>query len=355
MRLPPLPIWVEKVTTLAVIAASRPIVRTGYSPARSLSAWVRLMSSSRKMLCTRMHEAGQRLFRHAAPRYSRGVFPRTLALVLLLLLATSVGASQAQEPPADVLIYLDNLPEPLRMAPADADAFQRRLNRPSLVPPPLPAAGPWVGIDTPYWDAALRESPDDPQASLGGAYYPQLGLVQTTRENRDAWLLLDQRQRAILDRYIRLGRAGAIGTRPSALQVLAAAAEDETLSVELAGRLLTEAEARSFWERLRTVETRPSFAGGRPHREGGYWLVITLPEGRALSYHYDPAAGSLTDSLGTESHDVSALGLPHTPPAEPPSIRHGSRPGSLLWWPVMLGGGLGLLALAVWTRGRIPA
>jgi hypothetical protein len=277
-----------------------------------------------------------------------------LAVVLLFALLAPVpaAAGNGARDTATALIYIEGLPQPVEMAPADYATFTRRLNLPPELPPRPPASGPSYGVDSPYWDLALRQSPEDPQAGLGATYFPLGGYVQTVHANRDAWLVLDLRQRALLDRYIRLGRAGLIGARPGAFQVLIAAAQSEPVSVQHADSVLGDEAARALWAAL--AATRPAVTfiepPRPPPRDGGYWLTFTTAEGRSLQYFYDRAAATLTDALGTETYAIPGI-LP-VDPGPPLQITQQAPRGSLLWWPLMLAGGAILLAAAVWTQQR---
>jgi hypothetical protein len=134
--------------------------------------------------------------------------------------------------------------------------------------------------------------------------------------------------------------------------VLAAASSSEAISLEAAGLPLADAEAGRFWK-LFSGAMRPSFPEPPqpPQASSGYWLVVTLLEGRALQYYYDPAAATLTDALGSERYTgVPAGVLP--PSAAAPTIEQQEPQGSLLWWPVMIGGGVVCLAAAVWLHRR---
>ena len=280
-----------------------------------------------------------------------------LGLLLLLVLVVWFGGSTANagvEIPS-ILIYLDDFPgNVIHVAPADADAFSRRLSQPPQLPPRPPVSMPYYNLDSTYWDMALRRSPDDPPVLPDGTYYPDGGYVQTVRQDHDVWLVLDLRQRAMLDRYISLGKAGALGPHPGALEVLAKAGGAETISVEIGARPLLADAALAFW-RLFDGPSLVSFLDPPrpPTGEGGYWISVTAPEGRILQLFYDPATGSLTDALGTETYrGVVPPGALPSPSDGPLQIEQQPPQGSKLWWPVMLGGGVVLLAAAVWLRRR---
>jgi hypothetical protein len=78
-----------------------------------------------------------------------------------------------------------------------------------------------------------------------------------------------------------------------------------------------------------------------------------VPDAHGYQYFYD--GSTLTDLLGTERYTVpSALAafLEGLTPAMP-AIENQEPAGSLLWWPVMAGGGLVAIAAAVWLQRRV--
>jgi len=283
------------------------------------------------------------------------------AALLFLLLAAAAGPlplSAARQAPA-VVISGGDLPGAVRLAPADADAFQRRLNQPPRYSQAPHVSGIFYTVATTYWDKAVRRADGEPSVDASADYYPAGGFVRTRQASNDVWIVIDLRQRALLDRYIRLAKSGSISAEPGALEV-AAAARDEPISVSAGGRLVTPAEAQAFWSAFAATGKVRFFAEPRPpttNGSGGYWLAFSLPEGRVLTYFYDRETQTLTDSLGTEMYAVSpslaaALPQPGGPALE---IERQDPPGSLAWWPVMVGAGLASLALALWLNGRRDA
>jgi hypothetical protein len=292
-------------------------------------------------------------------------------LLLLVLLLHGVAspfpaaASQTKITPVEIDVngntYL--------LAPADADAFQRRLNQPPKLKDPPSAGGPSYTVTTAYWDAAVREEDGDPAIEDAAEYFPQGGFVRTRQDGKDVWLVIDLRQRAILDHYILYGTTQRLPQdptsmravlNPSALLVmfLAYYGQGEPIAIEVGDRLLTTDQADAF---LSSVAPNLIFQltfldpPQPPDREAtsGYWVTITLPEGRSLEYFYDTANATLTDALGIETFDLKAAaggGIPES--AEVAQIEQQSPAGSLLWWPIMIGGGVAFLVLAVWLRRR---
>ena len=272
-----------------------------------------------------------------------------LLFLLTLLLAASAAA---QSPILPVEIYIDELPRPLSLAPADADAFQRRLNAPPLLEPRPVTGGVSIGVDTRYWDAALREAVDDPQVGVGGRYYPDGGFVELSRDGRAAWIVLDLRQRALLDRYVRFAvESGGLLSTPSSLEVIIFAAQTETIGIEAGDRSLSEAEAQAFWAATFRGDTKAIFRDPpRPPdaTRPGYWLTFALPEGSTRQFFVDVAAGELTDALGTENHDVRGLiGTILPESATFLTIEHEDPAGSAIWWLIAVAAGGGLLVLAL--------
>jgi hypothetical protein len=79
---------------------------------------------------------------------------------------------------------------------------------------------------------------------------------------------------------------------------------------------------------------------------------VTLVEGRSLRYYYED--GILKEALGSERYDAASVGdiFANATTSDPPAIRQEKPAGSLLWWPVMAGGGLAALAIALWLQRR---
>lgn len=278
-------------------------------------------------------------------RYPRLVILRPGTFLLLVLLAALVlrGNVAAQTPIPSVVIDVEGIM--FTLAPADADAFQRRLSQPPLFDEPPAASGPSYTVTTAYWDLAVREDEDEPAVEPDAKYFPGGGFVRARQDGQDLWLVLDLRQRAILDRYIRFGaEVGRPGPRPGALEILALASRTETIGIEAGAGRFSDAEARSFWDSAGSVAADPSFRDPpRPPATAGvagYWLTFSLPEGRSQQYFVDTTGGVLTDALGTESYDVAGLigaTLPET--AESLHIEDESPAGSKLWWVLAVGGG----------------
>ena len=280
---------------------------------------------------------------------------------LLLTAAATSGAVAAQVPAPTIEIDVEGVR--IALAPADVDAFQRRVNQPPLLDEPPGATGPSYTVTTAYWDPAAREDEDDPPVDPAAEYFPAGGFVRASQDGEDVWIVIDLRQRAILDRYISYYTEHPrpeLELHPAALSIAKATTPDELISIEVGDRRLTADEARLFWEAMNPRLKRPVFLDPpRPpiaSPSTGYWVTFTLPEGRAMLYFHDTAAGTLTDALGTESYDIGDAGSQRIPEnASVLLIEDDDPAGSPLWWLVAAGGGVALVGLALWLQrsGRV--
>jgi hypothetical protein len=206
-------------------------------------------------------------------------------------------------------------------------------------------------VTSDYWDATLGTGAGAPAIDADGSYFLSDGIVKLRQAGRDAYFVLDQRQSAMLSRYIRLARTGSLpSSAPGAFQVLIAAARAELISIELAGSPLPNDAARIVWRSLDDLAAPVAFLDppSPPFGSDGYWITFATVEGRSQQYFYEPASQRLTDFLGTETYTVRDM--PLSTVGEPRQIEQQEPHGSLVWWPVILGGGVGLLAVAVWLR-----
>jgi hypothetical protein len=290
----------------------------------------------------------------------------------MLLLALCLGGAASSQTVAGqtaispASIYVEG--KEIALAPADADALQRRINRPPLLEDaPAVAASAYV-VTTAYWDAAIREDEDDPPVAEEAEYFPAGGFVRASQDGEDAWIVLDPRQRAILDHYILYGTQQRLPQdpnlqkavlHPSALLIvfLAYYGVGETVAVEVGDRPLEADEADAFFASVApNLIFQLTFLDPPepPEPSGsGYWVTFTLPEGRTHAYYLDPSAGTLTDALGTETFDISGAaggGIPES--AAVAQIEQEDRAGSPAWWLLTVVGGTGLIALVAWMRSR---
>lgn len=291
-------------------------------------------------------------------------------MVALALLLAAMQLQLAQPGEAAIasqtIVSGGSLPHPIRLAAVDEDAFFRRLNFPPILDNAPAVTGPSYTVDSPYWPEviAARGVGGGVPAESRAIYYPEGGFVNARQAGRDVWLIIDLRQRAVLDRYIRLGLEGKLSPQPGIIEVLAAAARSEVISIEVGALPLNPAQASALWASLAGLKPLAPPAESAPPRDGpgSVWIIFGLPEGRSVQVMYTQASGTLVDSLGSEvyalpggrwlSEVTGREMLPGTASGLSRSIEHQQPAGSWLWWPLMLGGGTGSLALAVWLRRR---
>jgi hypothetical protein len=290
-----------------------------------------------------------------------------LILPALLSLTTSPAASAVSNEPRTV-VSGGELPYSIRFTAADEDAFRRRINYPPVYERSTPEPeGASYTLTSSYWEPVVQsERRNWEPVEAEALYYPESGLVMARQDGEDVWLTLGVRQRAIIDRYIRLGEAGRLGPEPGLLDVVRAAAEDELVGVQVGGKLLDTREVAIFWHTVGPAEQRTN--GGEEHQLGisryilsprpdDIWVIFTLPEGRALSLVYESQAGRFLDVFEPDSYVMSANALENAlgngEAFRPLEVPQQASRGSPVWWFVMVGGGLGMLATAVWLRRRL--
>lgn len=284
------------------------------------------------------------------------LFLITAALPLLAAGGVTMAAT-----PMPVTLSGGGLPHAIRFAAVDADAFARRLDLPPKLETPPSPSGPSYLLETSYWDSVLRESGENgPAAEAVAVYYPSAGVVKARQGGDDVWLVLDLRQRAIINRYIRL--AWVLSPAPGVVEVLGAAAAEE-MSVQVGTRTLNAAEAARFWAGWAGLQPRaygPSDPLAAANAPDTVWIIFGLAEGRSVQLLYVASEGLLIDAVGAQvsvvppSWLVPVLG-PQAATGPGFALSAGNVPqeagtGSPLWWAVMIGGGLGLLGAAVWLQ-----
>ena len=302
------------------------------------------------------------------PRYPRPVILRPGRLLLLVLLAAAVpvaGPVGAQTPILPVTIDVEG--QHITLAPADADAFQRRLNQPPLLDEPPQAAAPSYTVTTGYWDPAIREEEDEPAVDAEAEYFPGGGFVRARQAGEDVWVVLDLRQRAILNHYIGYGTRHRLpadptlrqaALNPSALLIafLGYYGQGESVAIEVGDRVLTREEADAFLAAVAPGLYGVTFLDPpqppRTEDVSGYWVTLTLPEGRTLAYFLDTTAETLTDALGTELHHIGMTGGGIPESTDVTLIEDEDPAGSPVWWLAAIGAAM-LLAIAV-ARRRLP-
>jgi hypothetical protein len=300
---------------------------------------------------------------------------RALILTVICIVAMA-AASAATAAGSETTISGGSLTTPLRLTAGDEVAlFQRITLPPKLDDAPPVLAGPAYSVKSPYWPRVLPgNGKDRPPASDQAAYYPAGGFVRASQGGKDAWLVLDLRQRAIIDRYIRLGEKRLISGEPSILDLLRAdVATGASLGIAAGARELSAAEQGKFWTSLEGVNPR-SFppAAGVPTTAAGdlppdaVWITFTYPEGRDTRLLYVPGSDALVDYDSQQYYGVPrnwltlVLGSDGTPGSAviaPVPVPQEAGPGSPVFWVLMIGGGLALIGAAVflrngWAKGR---
>jgi hypothetical protein len=167
--------------------------------------------------------------------------------------------------------------------------------------------------------------------------------------------VLDLRQRAILDRYIRLAQKNTLPAIPTLQEVIAASQRDETISVTIGSRQLKADELPAFWKEFSRPVTRTDGGGTTPRGADGLWIAFGLEEGRTVHLFYDTKGHRLIDDLGIEALTVpedwlsSVLGPQVSvtaPLLAPLSVPQQEPRGGRLWWFVMVGAGIFFLGAA---------
>ncbi|HEX5367884.1 MAG TPA: hypothetical protein VFY10_00550 [Dehalococcoidia bacterium] len=302
---------------------------------------------------------------------------RWLALLIAVALWPAISqASAVPIPIPGVVISGGDLPHAVHLAPVDADAFRRRVNRPPHLQDAPAPSGPSYTVSSPYWQISFlpdkdKDESDKSKVAMDATYYPDGGYVLEQADGHDAWIVIDLRQRAILDRYIRITQDGGIGENPDALQVLASFSKDEPLGVQIGSRALDANQASSFWAIASTLKPldlppNPDFAPPDEPRPVILWITITTPAGQAIQFLNSTVTGTLVEPLSQTVYPVAKDWLaPILGPYDATTIgttltgtieQHHST-GSHLWWIVMVGGGLLTIGLAaLWQRrlgGRV--
>jgi hypothetical protein len=281
------------------------------------------------------------------------------------MLADATSASNQE---ARTTVSGGELPHAIRLTAADEDGFRRRINYPPVYTRTTPeVSGPSWTVTSTYWEPVIQTERRHPGAvDPDAAYYPEVGIVRANQDGEDVYLTLGVRQRAILDRYIRLGIAGELGEQPGTLDVLRAAATSEEIGIQIGTRMLGDQERAGFWSAVAGAERRPLGAGEDKLIEryqvspeaGDLWIVFTLVEGRSLRLIYEPGAGRLYDALGREAYDLGAnvleTAVGNGASFQAMSVTQEESPGSLLWW-LLVPVALGLLATAFWLQRRFAA
>jgi hypothetical protein len=288
--------------------------------------------------------------------------PVLLALLSLLVLLPLRGTAAAA--PDGTSVDGPGFEFPVRLAVTDDYAFFRRINLPPKLDEAPRASGPSYQITSRYWDDVLRAWDDGAgSASESATYYPEGGFVRAEQDGEEVWLVIDLRQQAILNRYIRLARQGTLPQHPTVQQVIAAAQRDENVSVSIGSRQLRPNELTEFWKAFSQPLTRTDAGGRPPQSNAGLWIAFGLQEGRSVQLFYDMRGNRLIDDLGIEAVAVppnwltSVLGpdsaRPDSPLLAPLVVPQDEPRGGRFWWVVMVGVGLFFLGAAFLVHRRL--
>jgi len=206
------------------------------------------------------------------------------------------------------------------------------------------------------WDSSAGSGADS------ATYYPQGGFVHAKQNGEDVWLVIDLRQQAILNRYIRLAQRNSLPAIPTLQEVIAASQRDEKISVTIGSRQLKADELPAFWQEFARPMTRTDGGGTTPKGDDGVWIAFGLEEGRTVHLFYDMKGNRLIDDLGIEAVTVpsdwlqSVLGTrvsAASPLVAPLAVPQQEPRGSRAWWFVMVGGGIFFLAAAFYAHKKL--
>lgn len=285
----------------------------------------------------------------------------TPLVVFLGLLCLPLTSAAAQAGPPTTIAGGD-LPYSVRLATADEDAFFRRINPPPVLEQTPSPRGTRYSITSAYWDQARRLTDPDAEAIDPRAdYFPGEGLVRLSEGGEDVWIVLNLRQREIIDRYIRLARERLIGPEPGAFDLIRAAALSEPVAVMIANHTLTEDEARRFWSAAAPVELRRDLVRGTPEPPWPpagptiSWIAFTYPDGRSVEMLYSSVTGVLADRFATEVYPVPQRWLEPVLGAAAPTaaqIEEDEDKGTSPLWVVLAVGGVICLVAAFWLSRR---
>ena len=288
----------------------------------------------------------------------RLAFLAVIALAALVLPGARVYAS-----PEATSISGPGFSHPVRLAVTDDYAFFRRINLPPKLEDTPKASGPSYEITSRYWDDVVRGWDSSAGSGADSAtYYPQGGFVHARQDGEDVWLVLDVRQQAILNRYIRLAQKNSLSSIPTLQEVIAASQRDEKISVTIGSHQLKPDELAKFWNEFARPMNRTDGGGTTPKAPDGVWIAFGLEEGRTVHLFYDIKGNRLIDDLGIEAVTVpndwlqSVLGTQITaasPLIAPLAVPHQDPRGGRFWWFVMVGGGVFFLAAAFYAHKKL--
>jgi len=223
----------------------------------------------------------------------------TLLFGMALAVLAMPGVSEAKE---RVTLAGDDLPYPITTPYEDQEALWNLPGTPVRLPRPPDNLGPEYKGSTWYWHKAVAPERTALEAGVAddALYYPAEGVVGVRYEAETVWLQLDNARNAVLERYVTLGGQGLLPPEPSMIEVVSAAVafRGEEVSVEVMGRPLDGADARSFWDELALLIRRGKTASHGRCLAMYDCLDISfgLPEGRAVYVRYIRSLGCFCGS-----------------------------------------------------------
>jgi hypothetical protein len=289
---------------------------------------------------------------------SRLAFLTVIAFFALVVPGGSVIAA-----PEATSISGPGFQHPVRLAVTDDYAFFRRINLPPKLDDTPKATGPSYEITSRYWDDVLRGWDSSAGSGADSAtYYPQGGFVRAKQGGSDVWLVIDLRQQAIINRYIRLAQKDTLPAAPTLQEVIAASQREEKISVSIGSRQLKPDELTAFWKEFARPMSRTDGGGVTPKNSDGLWIAFGLEEGRNVHLFYDIKGSRLIDDLGLEAVTVpsdwlsSVLGPSVTatsPLVAPLAVPQEDPRGGRQWWLIMVGGGIFFLVAAFYAHKKL--
>src|SRR5215212_1487297 len=198
---------------------------------------------------------------------------RLAFLAVVAMLALLLPGARLYAAPEATSISGPGLSHPVRLAVSDDYAFFRRINLPPKLDDTPKVTGQSYEITSRYWDDVVRGWDSSAGSGADSAtYYPEGGFVRAKQGSDDVWLVIDLRQRAILDRYIRLAQKNTLPAIPTLQEVIAASQRDEKISVTIGSRQLKPDELTAFWKEFARPVTRTDGGGTTPKGSDGLWI-----------------------------------------------------------------------------------
>jgi hypothetical protein len=202
---------------------------------------------------------------------------RLAFLTVVAMFALVLPGARVYAAPEATSISGPGLSHPVRLAVTDDYAFFRRINLPPKLDKEPKVSGPAYEITSRYWDDVVRGWDSSAGSGADSAtYYPQGGFVHARQDGDDVWLVIDLRQQAILNRYIRLAQKNTLPAIPTLQEVIAASQRDETISVTIGSRQLKPDELTAFWQEFARPVTRTDGGGTTPKGSDGLWIAFGL-------------------------------------------------------------------------------